>query len=158
MTRKPSNSEFNPAQARLAAGALYFDRDHQVLLVKPTYRDGWEIPGGYVEPGESPRQACLREVKEELGIDAELGDLLVVDWAPDPADGDKLLFIFEASPLSEQDQRDLTLDGTELSEYGFFPVEELGGLLSARLARRVTAAGDARENHCTLYLEHGVRT
>jgi ADP-ribose pyrophosphatase YjhB (NUDIX family) len=158
MTRKTTNGEFNPARVRLAAGALYSDQDDRVLLVKPGYKDGWEIPGGYVEPGESPRQACLREINEELQLVAELGDLLVVDWAPQPPDGDKMLFIFDAGMLTADDQRTLQLDSTELTEYDFFPVDELSVVLPSRLARRLTAATEARQNQCTLYLEHGIRT
>src|SRR2546427_4897446 len=57
------------ATPRIAAGVLFRDPDGRVLLVKPTYKAGWDIPGGYVEPGESPKQAALREVREELGIE-----------------------------------------------------------------------------------------
>ncbi|WP_328478950.1 NUDIX hydrolase [Actinoplanes sp. NBC_00393] len=70
------------ATPRVAAGALFFDEAGNVLLVKPAYKAGWDIPGGYVEPGESPRAACIREVREELGITPDIGGLLVVDWAP----------------------------------------------------------------------------
>jgi 8-oxo-dGTP diphosphatase len=45
---------------------LFRDAAGRVLLVKPTYKNGWEIPGGYVDAGESPRAAAAREVKEEL--------------------------------------------------------------------------------------------
>jgi 8-oxo-dGTP diphosphatase len=34
---------------------------------------GWELPGGKVEPGEQPRDALLREIREELGVGVELG-------------------------------------------------------------------------------------
>ena len=57
------------ATPRVAAGALFFDDQGRVLLVHPTYKDTWDIPGGYVERGESPAAACRRELKEELGID-----------------------------------------------------------------------------------------
>jgi len=70
------------ATPRVAAGVLFRDAQGRVLLVKPTYKDGWDIPGGYVEPGESPKQAARREVLEELGIEPPIGRLLVVDWAP----------------------------------------------------------------------------
>jgi 8-oxo-dGTP diphosphatase len=42
----------------MSVGALVFNEPEE-LLVKPTYKDGWEIPGGIVEQDESPTQACL---------------------------------------------------------------------------------------------------
>ena len=46
------------------AGAIFHDLDGKVLLVKPSYRDTWEIPGGGLEHGEYPFQAAAREVRE----------------------------------------------------------------------------------------------
>jgi 8-oxo-dGTP diphosphatase len=68
--------------------------------LRTKYKDYWDIPGGYVEPGESPHDAARREVREELGIDVPVGRMLAVDWAPSDKEGDKLLFLFEgpASP------------------------------------------------------------
>ena len=40
------------------------------------YKDGWEFPGGKIEPGESPEQALEREIKEELDTDIAVGDYL----------------------------------------------------------------------------------
>ncbi|MEV4616767.1 NUDIX hydrolase [Kitasatospora sp. NPDC049258] len=70
------------AQPRTAAGVLFFDEAGRVLLVKPTYKPGWEIPGGYLHPGETPSEGAAREVEEELGITPPVGRLLVADWAP----------------------------------------------------------------------------
>ncbi|WP_230511641.1 NUDIX domain-containing protein [Salinispora arenicola] len=52
------------ATPRVAAGALFLNNEGHVLLVHPSYKKHWDIPGGYVEPGESPRAACIREVEE----------------------------------------------------------------------------------------------
>ena len=54
---------------RVAAGALCQDAAGRVLLVEPTYKDVWELPGGMVEADESPLAACRRELREELGIE-----------------------------------------------------------------------------------------
>lgn len=140
------------ATPRVAAGVLFRDDAGRVLLVKPTYKDGWEIPGGYVERGESPHSAAVREVAEELGTDLDVAQLLVLDWAPHPAEGDKLLVIFRGRTLNQADIDRLRLDTNEIAEARFFPVEQLADVMPARLARRVAEA--ARQDSGT-YLEHG---
>ncbi len=40
------------------------------------YKDGWEFPGGKIEPSETPRQALIREIKEELDTEIIVGELL----------------------------------------------------------------------------------
>ncbi|MGW0432396.1 NUDIX domain-containing protein [Micromonospora sp. NPDC003197] len=144
------------ATPRVAAGALFFDTEGRVLLVKPTYVNHWEIPGGHVEPGESPRVACIREIQEELDLTVDIGPMLVVDWAPAPNDGDKLLFIFDAGTLSEVDQQRITFADDELNEWRFVAPEALDGYVPDRLARRIRTACDARSRGANAYAEHGV--
>ena len=72
------------ARAEAAAGALFVDGDGQVLIVEPTYKPRWEIPGGAVERGETPRAACERELQTGLGLDLPVGRLLVVDVSGRP--------------------------------------------------------------------------
>jgi NUDIX domain len=90
----------------------------RVLMVRPTYKDGWDIPGGYVEPDESPAHAAEREPAEELGLHRKPGRLLVIDWAPHPAEGDKLLFIFDGGTLTQAEGASLRPDGREIDEAG----------------------------------------
>jgi len=144
------------SRAVSAAGALFFDERDQILLVEPTYKDHWDIPGGFIESGETPGEACVREVHEELGLSVTPGRLLVVDWAPLDGAGDKIIFVFDGGPLGTAQVASIRLDATELASYEFVPATAIADRLIPRLARRVTAAIDARNAGQTIYLEHGV--
>jgi 8-oxo-dGTP pyrophosphatase MutT (NUDIX family) len=150
-----SDHDAPPALARAAAGALFFDEGDRVMLVRPTYKPSLDIPGGHVEPGETPYQACVREVGEELGIRPPIGRLLVADWAPHPELGDLILFVFDGDVLGPEARARITFADHELSAYAFYPVDELDDVLIERLARRVKAAAVARDLGETVYLEHG---
>lgn len=143
------------SRPRVAAGVLFFDEQERILLVKPTYKDGWDVPGGYVNSGETPYEAARREVCEELGFDAELGRALAVDWAPHPAEGDKMLLLFDGGELDADAQSRIVLSRDELSEYAFRDLATCESVLIERLARRVTAAVRARQTGRTAYLESG---
>ncbi|WP_164551794.1 NUDIX hydrolase [Streptomyces sp. WAC 01529] len=147
--------EAKMAHPRMAAGALFFDDADRVLLVEPSYKDYRDVPGGYVEHGESPRQACVREVHEELGIKPHIGRLLVVDWAPNPGEGDKVLYLFDGGRLSADQRQKIALQADELRSYDFHDAEQLPELTIPRLVRRITAGIKARADGTTAYLEHG---
>lgn len=147
--------EAKMAHPRMAAGALFFDEADRVLLVEPSYKDYRDLPGGYVERGESPRQACVREVHEELGIKPPIGRLLVVDWAPNPGEGDKVLYLFDGGRLDAEHRQQIVLQADELRGYDFHGADQVPDLTIPRLARRIAAGTQARTDGLTAYLEHG---
>ena len=144
----PSDSFATP---RVAAGALFVDDQGRVLLVHPTYKETWDIPGGYVERGESPAAACRREVKEELGLDRPPLRLINVDWAPSDQEGDKLLFLFDCGPLGTDEER-IRLDGAELDRWAWVALDQLDRYAIDRITNRLRAAATAPT---AVYLEHG---
>ncbi|MFF4041613.1 NUDIX domain-containing protein [Streptomyces sp. NPDC001816] len=151
-----SEHEAKMAHPRMAAGALFFDAGGRVLMVQPTYKDYWDIPGGYVEVGESPLQAAVREVREELGITPPLARLLAVDWAPSDAEGDKVLYLFDGGQLTPETLAGVTLQADELKSFAFLAPDEVAEQTIPRLARRIRAAIEARSSGAApIYLEHG---
>ncbi|MEV5545362.1 NUDIX hydrolase [Streptomyces sp. NPDC052309] len=147
--------EAKMAHPRMAAGALFFDDADRVLMVEPTYKDCWDIPGGYVEAGESPLHAAVREVREELGITPPIGRLLAVDWAPNEAEGDKVLYLFDGGRLSREQLAGIELQADELRSFEFLTSEQITERTIPRLARRILAAAEARDDAVLVYLEHG---
>jgi 8-oxo-dGTP pyrophosphatase MutT (NUDIX family) len=141
----------------VAAGAILRDEDGRVLLVQPTYKDHWDIPGGYVQPGESPRAACIREVQEELGLSIDVGPLLVVDWAPVDNEGDKILFVFDGGIPTDQVCDSIVLAADELAAWRFVSLPDLDRHVPARLLRRLTTAyATLRSCGGRTYAEHGM--
>lgn len=143
------------ARPRVAAGALFTNDAGEVLLVKPSYKEGWDIPGGYVEPGETPVEACGREIFEELGWRVRVSKLLVADWAPSSAEGDKVLFVFDGGRPKEEDLERIQLQQSELAGWAFRHPTEFPDLMPDRLARRLLAATLAAAAGRTSYLEFG---
>lgn len=146
----------NFSRAVSAAGALFFDDADRVLLLEPTYKNHWDIPGGYVEAGETPSDACRREIEEELGLQIALGRLLVVDWAPSGTEGDKVLFVFDGGVLGADQLGKIRLAEAEIASFEFVDLAVAADRMIPRLARRVASAVRARSKGITLYLEHGV--
>ncbi|HEY3141122.1 MAG TPA: NUDIX hydrolase [Acidimicrobiales bacterium] len=140
------------ARPRVAAGVLFFDEAGRILMVVPSYKDYLDIPGGFVEPGETPLEAARREVREELGIEPPIGRLLIVDWSP----GDKLIFIFDGGDLAPELRARIQVDGGEILDYDFHPVDEVEQLTIPPFVRRIVQAARAREDGGFRYLEDGV--
>lgn len=141
---------------RMAASMLLSNIEGAVLLVEPTYKEHWELPGGVVEADESPRSAAQREIAEELGLDYPVGRLLVLDWVPPASDRPEgLITIFDGGILSSMEVARIVVPPEELRGFGFFGLTELGSVLPPLQARRMVAAVHARRNGTTAYLEDG---
>ncbi len=147
-------TDFHPATKYMSAAAL-FVADERVLLVNPTYKPRWEVPGGLVEDGESPRSACVREVREELGLDLPVGRLLGLDYRVNERFGEGLHFLFDGGALDATAIAAIRLEPGELSAYRFAAPGELAALLPRNLARRVLRCLEAARTGATLYMEDG---
>jgi 8-oxo-dGTP diphosphatase len=146
------------SRAAVAAGVLFVDDAGKIMMVRPTYKPFWDIPGGYVEPDETPSAAASREVAEELGLHVEVGELLSVDWAPNADEGNKILFIFDGGSLPVDELESIRMADGELAEHRFIAVDELEQVTIPRLARRLRATCVARSSHTPIYLEDGEPT
>lgn len=63
----------------IEVAAAIIVKDNKVFATQRGYgefKDGWEFPGGKLEPGESAREALVREIREELDVDIRVGRLL----------------------------------------------------------------------------------
>jgi 8-oxo-dGTP pyrophosphatase MutT (NUDIX family) len=139
-----------------SAGALLRDDEGRILILKPTYKSGWTVPGGQLEEdGESPWEGCRREVREETGLDVVSGRLACVDFLrPRPGRPGGIRFLFDCGVVDvDVDRRGgLVLQVEEISEARWAPPDEALRLLSGPVGRRVARALAATG---TVYLESG---
>ncbi len=137
-----------------SAGALIFDHAGRILILKPTYKKGWTVPGGQIEEGgESPWHACRRETLEECGLDVRRGRLVCVDFlAPRPDRPGGMRFLFHCGTLDRRMLATIRLQENEIEAYRFTELADALSLLSGPVRRRVSAALAGK--HC-VYLEQG---
>ncbi|MFC4590115.1 NUDIX domain-containing protein [Sphaerisporangium corydalis] len=144
------------ARKRVAADVLIRDEAGRVLLVDPTYKDGWDLPGGMAEANEPPHLAAVRELDEELGIKITIGGMLCADWvAPHGPWDDQIAFIFDGGVMSSSGCRELTPADPEVAEVRFFPVEVALDLVRDHMRPRLQAALRVMDTGHALYLHEG---
>jgi 8-oxo-dGTP diphosphatase len=137
-----------------SAGAMIFDRPGRLLILKPTYKSGWTIPGGVMEAdGETPWEACQREVREECGLEVRTGRLACVDFRrPRPGRPGGMRFLFDCGAFTEASLGAIVLQPEEVSEHRLAPLSTALTLLRGPIRRRVKAASRTR---ALVYLEQG---
>ncbi|QOV36725.1 NUDIX hydrolase [Streptomyces ferrugineus] len=145
------------ARKRVAADVLLRDPAGRVLLVNPTYKPDWDLPGGMAEANEPPEETVGRELLEELGLKITLCGLLVVDWvAPHGPWDDQIAFVFDGGTLPRDQADRLRPRDEELAEVAFVDPEEARARLGERVRRRFTSAMTALTTERPLYLHDGV--
>ncbi len=69
----------SPKRKTINVAAAIIKTKNQIFATQRGYgpfKDGWEFPGGKIEEGETPEQALIREIKEELDTEIEIGELV----------------------------------------------------------------------------------
>ena len=143
-----------PPGIPVSAGALLFDRAGRLLILRPTYKSGWTIPGGVMEAdGETPWDACRREVREETGIEVHQGRLACMDFRrPRPGKPGGVRFLFDCGQVSAKALSNIVLQAEEISQYRLAALPDALDLLRKPIRRRVRAATRHKR---VRYLENG---
>ena len=140
----------------VGSGVLITDEYGRLLMVEPTYKPTWEVPGGVTEEGESAPAAAHRECLEELGIPVRIGRLLVVEHQSLPERGDSIMFIYDGGVIPVGAH--LSLPPTELRSFRFIAPDEIDTVAIPRLANRLRAAVRARSGNTVIELDNGIPT
>ncbi len=141
----------------VSAGALIFDRVGRLLILKPTYKSGWTIPGGVMEAdGETPWDACRRELAEECGLHIGVGHrarLACMDFRrPRPGKPGGIRYLFDCGAFSDASLGGIVVQPEEIAEYRVVDLRTALTMLRKPIRLRVRAA---TRGHVLCYLEDG---
>lgn len=140
-----------PKKRTIAQGVLR-DPAGRVLLCELSYKKEWDLPGGVVDPGESPATCVEREVQEELGLEVRAGRLLAVNWLP-PWRGweDAMLYLFDLGVHDTGELDPSRFLRREIAGAHWRSVADAGAHVAPYTARMLEVAHDAEH---TAYLEN----
>ena len=146
---------------RLIAQGVLRSPDGRILLCELTYKRDWDLPGGVVDPGESPATCVVREIDEELGLDVDVHALLAVNWLP-PYRGwdDALLCLFDLGTVEPDVLESATLLRREIKAAHWVAPEDLADHVApytAAMLSEVLPAVTSGEEAGTAYIEDSRR-
>jgi 8-oxo-dGTP pyrophosphatase MutT (NUDIX family) len=137
---------------RVISQALIRDPDDRVLLCELTYKAEWDLPGGVVEPLESPATGLIRELREELGLDVPVRVLLTVNWLPAWRGwDDACVFVFDGGRLQADSVDRMNLQPAEIRAVHWCTPAQVSARATAATIRLLGALA-AQRGH---YLEDG---
>jgi 8-oxo-dGTP pyrophosphatase MutT (NUDIX family) len=140
----------------MGAHVIFLDEEGRLLLVKPSYRDHWSIPGGMIEEGESPRTGAIREIKEEIGLDCPKPTFLSIDYiSHNGTKTEALQFTFFGGVLNKKQAEAVKVDNKEIVDFKFLPIPEALQMFHPHMRSRMQKCLDAIETGTALYLENG---
>jgi RimJ/RimL family protein N-acetyltransferase/8-oxo-dGTP pyrophosphatase MutT (NUDIX family) len=141
---------------RAISQLLVRDGEGRVLICQLTYKHDWDLPGGVVEVGESPRLAAGREIHEELALEIEPGELLLTDWLP-PWGGwdDAVCLVFDGGVHDPGIVDGLVLQTREIRNAEFATPEQVRERCADFTARRIEAAIGNAGTGLSSYVESG---
>jgi nucleoside triphosphatase len=116
----PSNQKASQSQVypEPTVGALIVNRQGKILLTKShKWFDKYTLPGGHIEVGETMKEAAAREVKEEVGLDVEVAEMLLMQEAIFAVEFWKRKHFIFFDFLCKSEDQQVKLDGRELQEY-----------------------------------------
>lgn len=143
---------------RMAAGVLFRDRQTRPLLVEPSYKPNWEIPGGAIEADESPWATATREINEELALQRAVGRLLVVDHVQShDSHPEIVVFVFDGGILELSDVDSFKFIDGEILSAGFYSMAEVRNRVKPTLANRLETALAVVDQGLTALCENGYR-
>lgn len=112
--------------ARPSSAVIILEDDQQkALIVKANYKAHWTFPGGMIDAGETPKQAAVREIYEEVGLTID-ADSVQFGWmaARHSEIADTYQFIFKAQLRPEQ-TRDIILQTSEIDDWCLVSKEDV---------------------------------